>query len=379
LPLVEADQSPFDWDKYKNLSVDQLITNRIMPSIKGFYQYDFPSVNAVVLSHAHADHYGLLRYVNEVIPIYMSLGTRIIMEVSNLFSDAQVDISSARIFKMYEPFSVGEFRVIPYLMDHSAPDAAAFLIECDGKRVFYSGDFRGHGRKGVVLNRLIQNPPTDIDYLMLEGSTLGRPDGYYKDEAEIENAFTEKMRANHGPVFIFCSSQNQARLVSVYRASVKTQRTLVIDVYTAFILDKLRELSDRVPQFDWSGVRVCFLHHHAEKVAELDKALLYKYVKTRIKQSEIIANPEQFVILAKENRYYYSLMSKVKEKNPLAIYSMWHGYLERSKLESFLKMNEIPLIEIHTSGHAYENHLKKLYMALQPKQVVDTHFLSEQI
>ncbi|MEI8225655.1 MAG: hypothetical protein WCG82_06975 [Bacteroidota bacterium] len=44
-------------------------------------------------------------------------------------------------------------------MDHSTPEAFAFLIEADEKRVFYSGDFRASGRKGKVYRNLIENPP----------------------------------------------------------------------------------------------------------------------------------------------------------------------------------------------------------------------------
>ena len=43
---------------------------------------------------------------------------------------------------------IGPFRITPQLVDHSAFDAYALLVEADGKRVYYSGDFRAHGRKG---------------------------------------------------------------------------------------------------------------------------------------------------------------------------------------------------------------------------------------
>ena len=51
------------------------------------------------------------------------------------------------------PVEIGPFRVTPYLVDHSAFDAYALLVEADGKRVFYSGDFRGHGRKRKLSRR----------------------------------------------------------------------------------------------------------------------------------------------------------------------------------------------------------------------------------
>ena len=47
-------------------------------------------------------------------------------------------------------------------MDHSAFDAYGFLIEGGEKKIFYTGDFRGHGRKGSLIDRLPDSLP-EID------------------------------------------------------------------------------------------------------------------------------------------------------------------------------------------------------------------------
>jgi len=86
---------------------------------------------------------------------------------------------------MWQPFQVEEFTITPYLMDHSAPDAAAFLIDVDGQRLFYTGDFRGHGRKQVLLERLLENPISGIDCLVMEGSMIGKDKGRYLDENAV--------------------------------------------------------------------------------------------------------------------------------------------------------------------------------------------------
>jgi len=70
--------------------------------------------------------------------------------------------------------SLGPFIITPYLVDHSAYDAYAIQIEADGKKLFYSGDFRGHGRKRKLLDRLVAHPPVKIDTLLMEGTTLSR-------------------------------------------------------------------------------------------------------------------------------------------------------------------------------------------------------------
>lgn len=42
------------------------------------------------------------------------------------------------------PFYIKEVKITPYIVDHSAYGAFMFLIEADGKRVLYTGDYRNH-------------------------------------------------------------------------------------------------------------------------------------------------------------------------------------------------------------------------------------------
>ena len=85
-------------------------------------------------------------------------------------------------------------------MDHSAFDAYALLVEADGKRVYYSGDFRGHGRKAALFEGMVRNPPGNIDVLLMEGTTIGRTGSEegFATEDDLENEFLRAFRQTRG-------------------------------------------------------------------------------------------------------------------------------------------------------------------------------------
>ena len=158
---------------------------------------------------------------------------------------------------------IGPFRITPWLVDHSAFDAYSLLVEADGKRVFYSGDFRAHGRKATLFEAMIARPPKDIDILLMEGTTIGREGAgeRFPTEADLEAKFAEAFRATRGIHFVWTSSQNIDRLVTVFRAAKRSGRVLIVDLYTAVVLEATGR--DSIPQAGWPEVRLYIPQRHA--------------------------------------------------------------------------------------------------------------------
>ena len=81
---------------------EELLRLGVLPSIDGLYSWDSPSFDGIVISHAHLDHYGLLKYVHPDIPVYLSAGTQKLIEVSQLFKIVEQYSINASIFEMYK-------------------------------------------------------------------------------------------------------------------------------------------------------------------------------------------------------------------------------------------------------------------------------------
>ncbi len=373
MPLVNKNKEKFDPDILKGKSARELKELSVLPKIDGLYKDEKKSIDGILISHSHQDHYGLLNYVHTDIPIYLSEGAKELINVTNLFVHREAKSLNIKFIGNKESFTIGDFKIIPYLVDHSAFGALAFLIEADGKRLFYSGDFRGHGRKSVLFEQMIKNPPKDIDCLLMEGSMLGRSEHLYNNEKEIEERIVEILKESKTVTFLFASSQNIDRLVSAYRACLKTDSIFVIDLYTAFILDKLNKISKGIPRFDWKNIRVKFFKYHAGVLAEADLKKLYLFNERKIKMDEINEKKDRILMLARDNSAFPPILKKIDAiEGVKIIYSMWDGYLTE-KFKTFCDEKGLLLESVHTSGHAELEDLKRFANALNPKKLIPIH------
>ncbi len=374
MPLVDARKEPFDSKALIGKSVDDLKKSKILPDIHGLYNAEEKSIDAILISHSHMDHYGLLSYVNSGIPIYMSQGAQELIDISGIFTPNKIGKINSHVISVKNALNIGDIKITPYLVDHSAFDALAFLIKADDKRIFYSGDFRAHGRKSVLFKRIIENPPKDIDCLLMEGSMLGRANQKYKNEASVQQGIEDILKTTDNITFLFVSSQNIDRLVSAYKACLNTNSTFVIDIYTAYILDRLRKVSEHIPQFNWRNIRVKFYKRQADDLAEkVSKELLYNYNTKKIDLPEINENKNKFLMLARDNSIFPKIIEGInKIEGAKIIYSMWDGYLT-DKFKEYCAGKGLSIEEVHTSGHATIEDLKTFAAAINPKTLIPIH------
>lgn len=361
-------------DLGKPLDADEASPS-LLPPVDGLCGAVDPTLLAVVISHGHVDHWGLAPLVDSRVKFAMGAATQRILKAAAPFlphgfaPDDILELADRRALE------IGPFKITPYLVDHSAYDAYALVVEAEGRRLFYSGDLRGHGRKAKLFEALVHRPPKDIDSMLMEGSSLGRLDAdlRFATETEIEERFVEVFGA---PVFVVvsASAQNIDRVVSLYRACKRTGRTLVLDLYA---MEMLRAAgSPHLPQVGWPNLAVFipeYQRRHIRRTERFD--LLPPYKPARIYPEHLTVLGPKAVMLFRP-AMTWDVAQAGLWAGARAIWSQWDGYLKEgagAKLAAELAEKGVPLEVIHTSGHADIVDLKRLAQSVAPRRLVPIH------
>lgn len=345
-----------------------------LPDVDGLAE-PCPNMFGVVLSHPHLDHYGLASQLGEGVPVFMGAEASRVLEAASFFSPVSRSPSVTGHLQDQVPLQLGPFTVTPFLADHSAFDAYSLLVESGGRRVFYTGDIRGHGRKAALFERLVARPPI-ADVLLMEGTNIRAGSGATprRSETDVENELVETLTGTGGLVAVFSSAQNLDRLVSVYRAARRAQRTLVVDLYTATVAQATGRAS--IPQPGFEGLAVYVPHRQRVKVAQTREFQRVAAV------ADIRMYPED--LATDRGRLTYlgtsSTAAELVEAGALhrgaAVWSLWPGYLDQPaghRLTTLLSEADVPLILHHTSGHAHVDDLARLVDAFEDARVVPIH------
>jgi ribonuclease J len=345
-----------------------------LPPVRGFARAD-PSLLGVILSHPHQDHYGLAMRLPKSTRFFMGAAAERILHAAAAFLPTSVRLDNVQHLEDRTPITLPPFTITPYLMDHSAYDAYALLVEADGARLFYTGDLRAHGRKGALFHKLVRSPPPDVSVLLMEGTTLGRsPQEKGLTETELEARFVDLFRTTSGMPLVWCSGQNIDRIVTVFRACKKAGRQLILDMYTAHVLRATGNTS--IPQAGWRQIRVFLPETQKRRIRRTHAfALAQSYRPWRI-FPEALADAAPTSALLFRPSMTGDLEAAGCLKGARLIYSLWSGYLRDATTQPFLawlRQHDIPLAECHTSGHAPLGDLVTFRQAFRRATVVPIH------
>jgi ribonuclease J len=336
--------------------------------------------DALLISHPHTDHYGLMESVGIETPIYIGKVSLDLINASRIFREYTPIEGNFQPITAWKEFTVAQtFHIKPFLVDHSTPEAFAFLIEADEKKVFYSGDFRGTGRKKILHDRLVENPPKHIDLLLIEGTMMERNNQAYPTEESVEEGIYTIIREQKNVTFVVSSAQNIDRFVSVLRACKRAGKQVVIDIYTAWVLDMVKKVSKRLPVIEREEIRVFKHPAQWEKINADEFSNFRQRIERNIIENDVFNNPSTYVYFLRSPNI--KLIDKLRKFGKInIIYSQWKGYLEEShKIYSTEIVNRLKVDKdihfdiIHTSGHAALQELKGLANAIGTQKIVPIH------
>ena len=334
-------------------------------------EYDVPEnldrlldgVSAVFYTHYHSDHIAFEAAVaKEGINQYLGdIAKKIKMQFyAHMKNEAA--FGAVRTFSKYRSgrtVSVGDIRVTPYYVSHSAADAYMFVVECDGKSVLHTGDFREHGYLGHCLWGTLEKyvVKRNIDILITEGTMLSRDDERMMSEKDLQQKAYELM-SRYKYAFVLCSSTDLDRLASFYQATSRHQgRLFVADGYQCKLLKTFTDkLGHKIPEYDFKNPN--------EYGKALQPLMLESGFTMLVRRS------------AKFKAWLEALMPLLPENGTVFIYSQFKGYITDGspayshEADEFVHSYGWSLKYLHTSGHASKDTIAKVCRLVNPRSAI---------
>ncbi|MFX0186098.1 MAG: MBL fold metallo-hydrolase [Candidatus Hodarchaeota archaeon] len=281
-----------------------LISLNLIPKLK-IYRKDlipsdldistFPSLNvqAILLSHAHMDHFGNMGLLDEKFPIIASPSTLMLLkgildtsaakigsEVA-YFSEKFPDNDDDRVLKADKSYTSKDlgrnfvctngfsgsfedfistsvksrkqleagrictiddyltpFEIKAFEVDHSIYGSTGYILEGD-MTIAYTGDFRLHGKRAEKSKKFIKEAK-DASILIIEGTRASRKHINESEEIIFNNCL-KVVEESKGLVIADFSARNFERLEIFKEIASKVGRTLIITAKDAYLLKALEK------------------------------------------------------------------------------------------------------------------------------------------
>ena len=307
--------------------------------------------DGIVISHYHMDHLGQLTSALPEIPLYMGELSKKVAMISAEYQDKNLYLRllGANTFRGGDAFTIGDIRIRPLVIDHSAVDSYMFVIEAEGKRVLYTGDFRMHGLRHHVLHKLVNTYIGEVDVLITEGTSLSRDADKYISEAAVLDDISSYIQDGKY-VFIMCSSTNIDRIMGIWQ-NMPTDKVLICDAYQKRILDTMIN----------NVYYESSLYRRHDSPLVLNKGSYPKYYMDH-----------GFVSLVRGTENFISQIKEFPKDDVRIIYSMWTGYIEENLALKTL-LETYPTYICHASGHVSKDDLIKFIELVNPDAIIPVH------
>ncbi len=327
-------------------------------------------VGAILISHLSLNHYTCLKDIDQTIPIYMSRTANELINISNTFTannDCKPNISTV---KHMRPFQIGGFKIIAYSIDNSLLSTLAFSIEAGGKKIFYLHN-TGNDIDDISVKRILQDHPHGLDYLIIAGAeTMG--EARASNHIRSLRSRTEAMlRQSENITFFVNPSDDIESIISVYNACSRTGSIFVMDIYTVFLLDKLRKISKDIPKLDWKYIKIRFIKSQVDILSNAGySTLLYAYNKHKIDLFDINRHKKNILMLVRDDLEFTHTIKDIDRVSGARLISTSQKDSVSEKLKGYCEQKGIEIECIPTDTHKKTEPLKMVVNALSPKAII---------
>jgi len=356
----------------------------LIPRVEGLYSREAladadllwkpPEVQAVFVSHAHADHAGHLALIYPAIPVYVGEGTRELLSAIETSTTMRYGEHEWRTFQDRGPVRVGRLEVVPYPVDHSIPFAYGFLIRTSEGTVVYTGDFRHHGPRAAATHEFFRAAEEERPAaLLIEGTRAGPDPRCNLSETGVRNEVDRLLEHHHGLALACTYPRDVDRLTTLHAAAGAADRELVVSARTAYLLRAIasRWAAGNLPV---PGITEGIVVYQRKKKRWFNWEK--PFLDTALSADEVRARGPHY-LLALDLMHFPELIDLRPPKGAPFIHSMSEPFSEDDindkVMRNWLEHFGLEFHQMHASGHAAASDLLDIVRSVRSRVVFPIH------
>ncbi|RCL01861.1 MAG: MBL fold metallo-hydrolase [Candidatus Tokpelaia sp. JSC188] len=338
----------------------------VLPDIR-FLRNERHNIHALILTHAHEDHYGAVLdlWPQLKIPVYCTAFTAGLLEIKRKM-DFDLYKIPLNIFKAGDRLQIGSFEIEAIAVNHSIPDPVSLAIRTPLGVVLHTGDWKidKAPTQGALTDekRFRQIGAEGILALICD-STNAMIDKKSLSEQEISQNLQKIIAKTSGRVAVTTFASNIGRIKSIALAAEKEERRVMLVgrsmKRSVAIAEELGYMEGITP----------FLSEEDYDSTPRDKIVLIltgSQGELRAALAKIARDEMRDITLTAGDVVIYS--SRSIPGNERAIIDIQNRLIDRG-----IKVITDHDTPVHVSGHPYREQLKEMYTWIKPQILVPVH------
>jgi len=344
--------------------------------------YSEPDIDAVFLSHAHFDHITHIQFLDPSIPIYVGVGTKLLMESMEETSGfCKYGEHACHKFRTKHKIKIDGITVEPIHVDHSIPAAYGFIAHTSEGAVVYTGDLRMHGpRKDLTEDFIKEAKDCEPIALICEGTRMVEKEKRKNyTESQVRQLSNEVVSSTDRIVFTTRYSRDLDRFRTFYKVAKKNGRKIVIAPKTAYLLSKILddEHLDLPDPLKDDNILVYYKRKKSGGHDEKDYYVWERKFMDKMTTHEYVHKNQSKLMMDLDFYQFAELIGIRPKPGSLFIHSMSEPFseedLEDEVMHHWIDHFKMHFHQLHASGHLTKDQLVDLIKYIQPGQVFPVH------